>query len=105
MRKLPKANLRYLLLPLPTVVVMFPMGNGEVLNFGSLSPQGSDSFIPSSPDSIENSRVLPLQNRAPGNMGPVEHVPYAPYPPQMGLSGPNQVSYLNLSCSGELIVL
>ena len=75
------------------------------LNFGSLSPQGSDSYVPSSPDLIENSRVLPLQNRAPGNMGPVEHIPYAPYPPQMGLSGPNQVSGLNLSCSGELIVL
>ena len=84
---------------------MFPMSNGEALNFSSLCPQGSDPFIPSSPDSIDNSRVLPLQNRAPGNMGPVEHVPYAPYPPQMGLSGHNQVSDLNLSCSGWLMVL
>ena len=84
---------------------MFPMSNGKALNFSSLSPQGSDPFIPSSPDSIDNLLVLPLQNRASGSMGPVEHVPYVPYPPQMSLSGHNQVSDLNLWCSGQLMVL
>jgi len=100
MGNLPKSNLRFVfILPHylhPTVVIMFPMGNGDVMNFGSTSPQGADSYIPSPPDQVENSLLSSLQNRASGHMDP-QHVPYGPYPTQIGSSGPNQVIWCESS--------
>ena len=75
---------------------MFPMGNGDVMNFGSVSPQGTNSYIPLPLDQVENSLLSPLQNRVSGHMGP-QHVPYGPYLAQISSSGPNQVVWCESS--------
>jgi len=75
---------------------MFPMGNGDAMTFGPVSPQGTESYVPSSPDSVENMLLVSFQNRATGYMGP-QHVPYVSYPSQTGSSGPNQVIWCEYS--------
>ena len=83
---------------------MFPMGSGDVMNFGSVSPQGTDSYIPLPPDQVENSLLSPLQNRVSGHMGP-QHVPMGHIRPKLAHLDLIKLFGVNLPCSGELMVL